>query len=190
MKAEVLQKHFEVIGSEEVFEINQKIVSNDMILLRIHYWKNSLLHSLDPNHSYNCLVFHLPNLNISNFVAEFDKNVINLFFGLSQDEVACIYHEPYLPTVESLTSLNDLLSQSENPISVVDCYKKVQETIIFQTSKRVRLPGFTLEARFFEIFNEIRRIFQSYLMLYYFCLLYRKMKKTDIQSKEEKDFNV
>ena len=183
MKAEVLQKQFEVIGSEEVFEINHKIVSNDMILLRIHYWKNSLLHSLNPNHRYNCLIFHLPNLNIPNFAAEFDKNVTNLFFGLSQDEVACIYHEPYLPAAESLTDLSDLLSQSENPISVVECYKKVQETIIFQTSKRVMLPGFTLEASFFEIFNEIRRIFQTYLLLNYFRFLYRKIKKSDIQSK-------
>lgn len=158
------------------------MVAQDRIFFEVCYWKNSLLHSLNPQHRFNCLTFQLPNIGIFAFIEQYQKNPSELSSGLSPDEVPCLYHEPPLPSAETVTQLHNHMIHLDHLSLSMDAYKKVYQILFFQVSKRVRLPGLSLESSFFELFNEVKVLFQVYQILSYFCLLYRKVKRSDFES--------
>ena len=190
-KAEVLKEQLEHLGSEEAFEINQKVVSKERIFFEICYWKNSLLHLLNPHHRFNCLAFQLPNYGIFNFIEQYLLNPGDLFTGLSQNEVACVFHEPSLFTSDTVKQVQGMMNSNHLP-HTIESYTKLSQLLLFQVSKKVKLSGLTLENDFFEIFNEIKTLFQIYQLLHYYCILYRKLPPRDLESnfKYRKSFNV
>ena len=170
-----------MIGSEEVFDINQKIISKDMIFFEICYWKNSLLHLFNPSHRFNCLTFQLPTYGIFNFIEQYLLNPCDLFAGLSQNEVACVFHEPSLFTADTITQIQGMMTSNRLP-QTIESYSKISEILLFKVSKKVKLPGFTLENDFFEIFNEVKALFEVYQLLNYYCILYKKLSQKDLES--------
>ncbi len=173
----------ERIGSEN-FTITQNIVNKDMIYFEVDYWKRSLIHSLDQNHRSNCLTFQLPNLNIYNFIEQFNKNSSSLFSGLTDDEVTCVYHNPPIPSSDIVNKLKRIVADDSKVfLQTPDVYTKLNEMLLFQVSREVRLEGLDLHSGFYEIFNEIKNILQIFQIITYFCSLYKNLPKIDLPSK-------
>lgn len=163
-----------------MFDINQKKISKELIYFEICYWKESLLHSMNPGHRFNCLILQLTNYPIFGFIERAQVKDPTLFSGLSHEDILYITHEPALPSVDSILRLYKILTaQSQNQDVLSTNYAQVQQILLFETSKRVLLKEFSLANNFLEILTEVKLLFQTYLLLYYYSRLCK-----DLQSKE------
>jgi len=170
----------EQLGSEK-FTITQNTINQDIIYFEVDYWKRSLLHSLDQNHRSNCLTFNLPNLNIYNFVDQFNKNSSGLFSGLTDNEVTCVYHNPPIPSSDIVSKLKSIVAgDSKVSLQTPDVYTKLNEMLLFQVSREVRLESLDLQSGFYEIFNEVKIILQIFQVITYFCSLYKNLPRNDL----------
>ena len=169
------------LGTEN-FNITQNIVNQDTVHFEVCYWRRSLLNSLDQNNNPNCLTFQLPNLNIFAFVDQYNKNSAELFSGLTNDEVTCVYHYPPLPSSDITNKLKSIMDDSKILLQTPEVYTKLNEMLLFQVSKEVRLEGLDLQSGFLEIFNEIKNVLQMFHILTYFCSLFKNIPKSHLQS--------
>ena len=177
---ELIHDQLEEMGSGEMFDVNQKRITKELIYFEIVYWKESLLHSLNPGHRYNCLILQLTNYPIFPFIERVQSKDPTLFSGLSHEDILYITHEPALPSTDSVLRLYKILtSQSQNQDVLTANYAQVQQILLFETTNRVLLKDFSLTNNFLEILTEVKLLFQTYLLLYYYSRLCK-----DLQSKE------
>lgn len=144
-----------------------------MLYFEIGYWKDSLFHSLNPQHKYNCLIFQLKNLSMVNFVERLQAYDKGLFSGLSNEDVLHLAHEPALPTNELVVKFITFTgSQQLNQV-------QVKQILLFGTSTRLKLANLSLNNNFIEIFEDVKSIFETYQLLCY----YSRTEKTELKGK-------
>ncbi len=169
------------MGSQETFQVKQKRIAKEIIYLEIAYWKECIMYSLDPKQKFSLLIFQLTNHPIFTFIERLKVNDPILFFGLSKDDVLNLNHEPSLPSPESLIQLFTLLTlpigQDRNQI-----YSKVNQILLFSTSKQLRLTGLGLDRNFVEIFDEMKIMYQNYQLLCYYNILAKQVDKRELSS--------
>jgi len=176
----LIHDQLEEMGSGEMFDISEKKIGKENIYFEIVYWKESLLHALDSSHRYNRLILQLPNHPIFEFIERVQAKDSSLFSGLSNEDILHISHKPELPSVDSILRLcKTLTSQAQNQDVLSSNYARVQQILLFETSKRVLLKEFSLANNFLEILAEVKLLYQTYLLLYYYSRLCK-----DLQSKE------
>ena len=175
-----------MMGPEEGFELNQKKVSKEMVYFEICYWKHSLLHSLNPNHKFNRLIFQLINLPILSFIEQYQQNTKSLFSGLSDQDILRLSHEPSLPTTDSIGKLAELLGSKQQHHQHQDImtssYLEVQRLMLFGGSRWLQLYGLNVNNNFMEILDEVKALFQVYQLLYYYSQLCKESDRRDSKS--------
>jgi len=175
-----------MMGSGETFEIKQKRVAKEIIYLEICYWKDSMLHSLNPSHKYNLLILQLINYPIFTFLEQLQKSDPMLFSGLSKDDVLNLQHEPLLPSPDIILQFFDYLetqgTQGHNQDTTISTNTKVNQLLLFGVSKQIKLNNLNLNNNFLEIFEEVKLIFQIYQLLSYYTALLKDIDKKEQQS--------
>lgn len=171
------------MGSNEMFEIKQKRIAKEIIYFEICYWKESILHSLNPSHKFNLLVLQLINYPIFTFIERYQKRDSSLFSGLSDNDILHIHHEPSMPSPEVIVQLHDFLNlNAANQDNGLLIYAQVQQLLLFGVSKQVKLNGLSLNNNFLEIFEGVKLVFQLYQLLCYYSDLWKIIDKKDQQS--------
>lgn len=175
-----------MMGSGDTFEIKQKKVAKEVIYFELAYWKESMLHSLNPSHKFNLLILQLTNYPIFTFIERYQRKDPTLFSGLSEDDVVHLQHEPSLPSPEMILQLFDFLNPhaSNNQDNTLAVYTQVNNLLIFGVSQQIKLNKLTLNNNFLEIFEEVKLIFQIYQLLCYYSALMKVIDKKDHQSSQ------